>query len=165
MKVAIYGRTGAGKSYVAGLIAEMYAYQVCSSGQLCRAISMMLLGEESKQSLNLISTKMREIDPAIWINSVLRSTSARDNFVFDSVRYMSDYRYFKKNDFKLLKVIANDELIANRLDIRGQVIEDQDKRHPSEVELEGEEFDATIVNARDRAAVQRQIRSIFEPWL
>lgn len=165
LKIAIYGRSGAGKSYVAQQIASTYGYKICSSGAICRLLSLTLMGDESKKSLNIISTKMREIDEGIWIKAALRTLNIEDDFIFDSLRYKSDYLFFKQQGYRLLRVISDDQIIDSRLKDRGQEIEKEDKLHPSEWELESQTFDATIVNNREPLLVTKQIRDILEKWL
>lgn len=146
MKIALYGMSGSGKSFVADAIRDKHGFTKVSTGPLCRSICATLYGDESKTHLNEVSEKLRELDTNIWIHAALRNVDDVDDVVFDSIRYISDYHFFQQRGFKLVKVESSSSAIMKRLKIRGQEITPEDFRHRTEWELTELDFDFTIKN-------------------
>ena len=158
VNIALFGRSGSGKTFVAKRLCRHYNYQLISSGKLCRDICNILFGDESKGNLNKISTSIREIDKNIWIKAALRSASNDRPIVFDSIRYISDYQFFKAAGFILVRVVGSPSLDAQRLKKRGQKIREEDRTHPSEWEAESCKYNFEIINdGVDASTIDGQI--------
>lgn len=146
INIALCGQSGSGKSLVAQRLCSNYGYQLISTGNICRGISNLLFGDEAKGNLNKISTKLREIDEGIWIKAALRNVNKDLPIVFDSIRYFSDYIFFETEGYKIIRVVGNPALDAQRLKDRGQQIRGEDLNHPSEREVDNFKLHYTIRN-------------------
>ena len=89
---------------------------------------------------------MRGIDCNILIRSALRGIDSNIPHVFDSIRYESDYSWFKDNGYELWKIDCPRGVCIERLILRGQIFADSDLEHASELELSSREFHRTIRN-------------------
>ena len=162
VSIALFGRSGSGKSFVADRFCQNYGYSLISTGVICRRICNEVFGEESKTSLNILSTKLREIDEDIWIHAAMRNATQDSLIIFDSIRYLSDYKYFRRNNFCIVKIESDPSLVVKRLEERGQIMSDDDRAHPSEWEVEQQDFDFTIMNdGVDISSIDKQIKVLF----
>lgn len=146
-RIAVYGRSGSGKGTVATILTDRYGYMHVSSGSVCRSISQILFGDEDRAHLNALSTALRSIDEHLLIEAALRAIKTDIPIVFDSIRYKTDYDWFRESGFSLWKVDCPEEICIRRLKSRGQVFSVKDLDHLSESGLEHEEFDFTIDNS------------------
>ena len=74
MKIAIIGKMCSGKTTSANLIKQMdNRYEIFSFGKKVKevAVDLFQMQEKDRTLLTSIGTKMREIDPDIWVNYVL----------------------------------------------------------------------------------------------
>jgi cytidylate kinase len=162
VNLALYGRSGSGKSFVASILEKRFGYIRVSTGDLCRSVSRIMFGDEDKGNLNRISEKLREIDENIWIDAALRQVSGQSPVVFDSIRYISDHLCLTDLKFKTVRIVSESRLSRRRLEERGQVISEEDFRHRSEWEVDKCSFHATIMNDGVSAEqLTRQIESII----
>ena len=149
-KIALYGRSGSGKSLISRLLVDQYGFERYSSGELCRELSRALFGNEDRANLNLLSEKVREIDPHLWIAAALRRATG-DRIVFESVRYPEDLDYLQPAGFAIWLVDCPETLCQQRLHQRGQKFSAADLSHTMEEALGNDfPFDARIDNG-DRA--------------
>jgi dephospho-CoA kinase len=156
-RIALYGRSGSGKSLVSKYLAESHGFRRCSTGEICRAISEILFGDDDRGHLNLLSEKIREIDPHLWIKAAL-SGVADQRVVFESVRYPDDVTFLKPAGFAIWNIDCSVEICNKRLLSRGQSFNWNDIGHPMERALEGFRFDAEIDNGeREISDVLRDI--------
>lgn len=145
--IALYGRSGSGKTTVAEYLVSTHHYSYCSTGAACRQVCRLLFNSESKKVLNQVTDAMRAIDENVWLRTALASAPSDSPIVFDSMRFDTDYRYLRERDFEVWQVDAPLEVRAGRLRERGQEFDPaRDDLHPAEVELHGREFDYRIWN-------------------
>lgn len=145
--IALYGKSGSGKSTIAKVLVEEYGYVQCKTGSACRKIAQDLFGSESKELLNQLTIAMRKIDDEVWLRAALDGVEDGRPIVFDSMRFPEDYRYFKERGYSLWKVDAPVEIRAQRLAGRGQEFNaDRDDDHPAESSLYDFDFDETFEN-------------------
>lgn len=145
--IAIYGRSGCGKSTIAHYLSQRYGYSNTNAGAACRKICMLLFNSEKKILLNRVGDAMREIDEHVWIRTALANILTGQPIVYDSMHFDSDYHFFLKKSFFLLKVTAPFEVRMARLHNRGQEFDALlDEHHRAEEELENYPFDYHIDN-------------------
>jgi dephospho-CoA kinase len=148
MNIALYGRSGSGKTTIAQFLVKNYGYNRCSTGDACRHVSKFLFQSESKKILNQVTDAMRIIDQNVWLRTALTLVPDDSLIVFDSMRFFNDYNYLKARSFSLWKVEAPIELRLERLYQRGQLYDlEEDENHITETELEKYTFDYTIDNS------------------
>lgn len=162
MNLALYGRSGSGKSFVASILERRFGYVRVSTGGVCRSVSRLIFGNEERGSLNRISEKLREIDEQIWIHAALRQVGGEAPIVFDSIRYISDHTCLTGLGYSAIRILSGSELSRQRLTERGQVFVESDFGHRSEWEVDSCSFYATIMNdGVSSDDITRQIESIL----
>lgn len=147
--IALYGRTGSGKTTVADALVRNFGYSHRKTGAACRALCLELFGSENKALMNQVTDALRDIDPAVWLRAALRGMEEGDGrpIVLDSIRFRPDYRYVIERGFVTIQVKAGSGSRVERLADRGQEFDLlRDDLHPAEIELASEEFDFTIEN-------------------
>jgi dephospho-CoA kinase len=159
MRIAIYGRTGSGKSTVSRYLAEQHGFAHCYPGARCRELALELFGVESKHVLNRLSDSLRAIDHEVWIRAALRGAPSSAPLVFDGMRYESDYKYFRAHSFLLWKVEAPSEQRYHRLGERRQEFHPDDDRHSGEWTLADFPFDVVLDNSGAKQALFSQIET------
>lgn len=146
-RFALIGKSGAGKSTAAQMIHELYQARRVSTGEICRTISSLLMGNEDKASTQKIDDALTTIDQSIFLKAALRDIPVEESICIDSLRFKSDIEIARQRGILIIRVVASDALRVERLKSRGQVFNfSVDGAHRSETELEGAEVDLEIVN-------------------
>lgn len=106
MKIGILGKMASGKSTLASRIIEkhpnMRLFSLASPVKEMAKILFNMQGKD-RELLQKVGTKMREIDPDVWVNLVLAKIK-RDNIqdvIIDDVRYENEIVKLKKTGFKI----------------------------------------------------------------
>lgn len=160
-RVALIGKSGAGKSTVANLLQLHCGTSRISTGAICRKLSYQLFGDEAKSSTQRIDDALTALDPSIFLNAALLGVDDDSSFCIDALRFQSDLDIARKRDFVVVKVIATDNIRFSRLKKRGQIFDpDSDGTHRSETELDSAQVDFTIENIGDIAALEQAVRAI-----
>lgn len=158
LDVALYGPTGSGKSTVAEILVEL-GYQHLKSRRACRDICQLLFQSESKEILNDVTMALRRVDPHVWVMAALREGESRSRpVVFDSMRFATDYDFFRARGFKLVRIDTDPGTRYRRLALRGQEFDPlRDDNHLAEVELIRHSFDYVLTNNDDEEELRRQV--------
>ncbi len=157
MNVAIYGKSGSGKTTVCRYLAEQHGFTHCHPGARCRDLSMELFGTDAKSVLNRLSDSLRAIDEEVWIRAALRSARPSVPVVFDGIRFRNDFRYFRARSFLLWQVRAPQRSRHDRLETRGQEFSSADEDHEGENVLDDFPFDVVLDNNGDQSHLFAQI--------
>jgi len=107
MKIAIIGKMCSGKTTTANMIKQMDSrYDIFSFGQKIKDIAVDLfdMKEKNRSLLISIGTKMREIDPDVWINYVMNQVKNKEYCIIDDLRYKNEYDSCVKNGFIFIKM-------------------------------------------------------------
>lgn len=160
-RFALIGKSGAGKSTVADSIAQTYGIRRVSTGKICRAISMLLFGNEDKASTQRIDDALTLVDPSIFLRAALRDSKPQEPICVDSLRFASDYDLARSQGFEIIRVTASDVVRQRRLAARGQVFNiSTDGMHRSETELDEALVDFTIHNDGTTEEIDNILRSV-----
>jgi dephospho-CoA kinase len=160
--IALYGRSGSGKSTVAQFLVTQHGYQHAKTGAACRNLCRELFGSESKSLMNEVTDALKRIDDSVWLRAGLAGLRDDSPNVFDSMRFKGDYKFFYAHAYVLVHIRAPAELRASRLGGRGQPFDPSiDEIHPAESELESFTFDFTIDNASDLTGLRRQVEQLL----
>lgn len=120
-RIAFYGPMGAGKSYCANYLAWERGYVPLSFAKKLKEIAADLFEVSGKDGadrlvLQQLGTKMREIDPDIWIKYVLSiAEKSGDPVVIDDLRYENEAEFLKQNGFKLIQVSTSTDIRRQRI--------------------------------------------------
>lgn len=125
MNIAIAGKMGSGKSFLTEkILSEFDCYETTSFASRVKELATELFGMTHKDRGLLINfaTKMREIDPNVWINCVLRSVIAINEndtnsklVVVDDLRLTNEYDELKSNGWFLIKIDIDESIRQSRL--------------------------------------------------
>ncbi|MGV1769357.1 hypothetical protein ACQZ6B_04190 [Agrobacterium vitis] len=161
IRLALMGKSGAGKSTAAEMIAERYQIRRLSTGLICRQISQLLFGNEDKASTQKIDDALIKIDKSIFLKAVLRDVAPNESICIDSLRFKADFEIARELGFFIIRIGASDQLRLERLKSRGQVFDlTVDGLHRSEVELDEAAADLEIVNDGSLDTMKREVESI-----
>ena len=118
MKIAIIGKMCSGKTTSANLIKQMdNRYEIFSFGKKVKEVAVDLFQMQGKDRtlLTSIGTKMREIDPDIWVNYVLNQAKYKKFCIIDDLRYQNEYDACLKHDFIFIKLNINPTIQKERI--------------------------------------------------
>jgi cytidylate kinase len=111
IRIALVGKSGAGKSEVSRYLAEMHGFSAIKTGAICRTISMILFGNEEKSSTQRLDDTLTAIDPSIFLRASLRDADLTGDMVVDALRFAEDLRLANlKNSWGLAGVAQAAEL-------------------------------------------------------
>jgi dephospho-CoA kinase len=145
-KIALIGKSGAGKSEVSHYLKEKYGYQICHTGKRVRELAQEFFNDQSKDILHKIDDCFNSIEKGIWLKIALRQSKSNEKIVIDSLRFIEDYELAKNNDYYVWKIESKKDLRVQRLINRKQIFKSNDLDHVSEWELDGIEPDTLIQN-------------------
>tara|TARA_B110001450_G_C17556167_1_gene454745 strand:+ start:354 stop:875 length:522 start_codon:yes stop_codon:yes gene_type:complete len=120
MKIAITGKMCSGKSSLANILLESNSnFQIYSFGQKVKDVAKDLFDMKEKDRSLLISigTKMREIDPDVWINYILKQTKDKTHCIVDDLRYQNEYEALSKSGFKIIQLKLDPVIQEERIKI------------------------------------------------
>jgi dephospho-CoA kinase len=162
--LAIWARSGAGKSFATRYLEERYGYEACKPGAICREITLRLFGEDSKTTLNKVNDALRQIEPNIWLRIGFEDMGRKEGVIIDGIRFASNVDFCRKNGFLMIKITASETTRMARLKARGQTFDLAiDGEHAGETEIENERFDHTVHNDHDDSnAFFRQLDAIVD---
>lgn len=171
--IALAGGMGAGKSTVADFLCENYGYEARKISSPIYEIAERLWGPEAatdRAKLQDLGTKMREIDPDVWVNLYVRDIEAAENpVVNDTLRFPNEYWALRNAGFTIVRVNAPEAVRVDRLQKIGR-IQDLDRlNHISETALfgakaesEGIHFDYEIWNDTDTENMEFQVKNFVK---
>ena len=99
MKIAIIGKICSGKTTTADILIGLNNdFQKLSFAGKVKNIAVDLFDMEKKDRklLQQIGTYMREIDPDVWANYVVKQSKKYNYVVIDDLRYKNEYDLLKK---------------------------------------------------------------------
>ena len=118
MKIAITGKMCYGKTTVANLIKSMIdEYEIFSFGKKVKEIAKDLFNMQTKDRtlLTSIGTKMREIDPDVWINYTINQCLQKEYCIIEDLRYQNELEACLKNDFVIIELTLPLEVQMERI--------------------------------------------------
>jgi dephospho-CoA kinase len=139
MKIAITGKMCSGKTTLANMIMQIDSrYEKFSFGQKVKDIAFELfyMNPEFKDRtlLTNIGTKMRDINPNVWINYILNQTKHKKYCIIDDLRYQNEYESLVKDGWIIIKLNISDKIQEERIKNLYSNFEDhlQNRNHLSE---------------------------------
>jgi dephospho-CoA kinase len=161
--IALYGRTGSGKTTVALYLVQRHQYAHRHPGARCRSLALELFGTESKTVLNALSDCLRSIDANVWIRAELkREPDDSRLIVFDGMRYQEDLAFLRSLGFSAWQVVCDSKARRDRLSRRGQVFTATDETHSAETDLEDARFDVVLTNDGTVAQLYGQVDAMLQ---
>ena len=118
MKIAITGKMCSGKSTLAQIIKETNSnYVIYSFGKKVKDVAKDLFNmkEKDRSLLTSIGTKMRDIDPEVWINYVINQSKDKSHCIVDDLRYQNEYEALHRNGYKIIQLVVDPEVQEKRI--------------------------------------------------
>lgn len=165
VRIALIGKSGAGKSEVSRRLSEAHGFAIVKTGAICRTISRLLFGNEDKSSTQRLDDVLTALDPSIFLKASLRDVELNQRLVVDSLRFADDANLVERLDFTTVRVVCDDDLRQARLAARGQQFDpERDGLHRSETELDTYDAQFEIANTGSllalNSAVDALVRSL-----
>lgn len=107
MKIAIVGKMCSGKTTIANMIMEKYPnYERYSFGQKVKDVAVDLFNMKGKDRSLLVKIGgyMRDINPDVWVNYLMKQIVEVDDCIIDDIRYQNEVDACIKNGFIFIKL-------------------------------------------------------------
>ena len=171
-KIAVTGKMCSGKTTLCNYLCQIEPrFQIFSFGKKVKQVATDLFQMDplvkDRSLLTNLATKMREIDPDVWVNYVIRQCKDVDYCLVDDLRYQNEYEALIKNGFQIIQLQVSDELQEQRIrDIYPDNYEDhlKNRNHLSE----RNEFqwitngpDLVIDSSQDREKIKQIINHLI----
>lgn len=144
-RIAIGGKMGTGKSSLADFLVKCFQFKKYSFAAKLKKLASDLFDMEIKdrELLQILGTKVREVETDAWINYVIKQIEVEDPLraVIDDMRYLNEAEILRKKGFELIKLHTPKSTVAKR-GITG--FSDHALQHPSEVEIDAIDADVII---------------------
>ncbi len=168
MKIAITGKMGSGKSYLADKISNKYGFYIASFAGRVKELAKELFNMVGKDRGLLINfaTKMREIDSEVWIRTMLKSIKGKENVIVDDLRLKNEYDILRVNGWYIVKLEIDEN--KRELQLREKYGVDEANNHIAHsksatendvVGLDDESFDLVIRNDSDYIILDSMVSS------
>ena len=118
MKIAICGKMCSGKTTLANYIMRTFpGYRKYSFAEKVKELCVDLFDMKKKDRPLLINfaNKMRDIDPDVWVNQVLKQTKGQENCIIDDVRYQNEVDALMRDGWKFIQLNVPYELQKSRI--------------------------------------------------
>lgn len=117
MKIAISGKMGSGKTYLADEICQRFDFKRASFAGKLKSLAEELFNMKYKDRGLLINfaTKMREIDKDVWIRAMFKSIENVENVVIDDLRLKNEYQTLMLEGWFICKINVDENERINRL--------------------------------------------------
>lgn len=139
------GKMGSGKSTTSNFLEKAFQFRRYSFASKLKAIATDLFGMEQKdrELLQVLGTKLRDIDRDVWVEAVLHQIKADqpNRVVIDDMRYVNESAIMKEHFYDLIKLECPDET-RNQRGVVG--LNAGTVQHPSELEIDLIHADYTI---------------------
>ena len=119
-KIAVTGKMCSGKTTLCNYLCQIEPrFQIFSFGKKVKQVATDLFQMDplvkDRSLLTNLATKMREIDPDVWVNYIIRQCKDVDYCLVDDLRYQNEYEALIKNGFQIIQLQVSDELQEKRI--------------------------------------------------
>ena len=120
MKIAITGKMCSGKTTLSKYLQKIEPrFQIFSFGKKVKEVASDLFQMDSlkkdRSLLTSLATKMREINPDVWVNYILKQTENINYCLIDDLRYQNEYEALFHNGFKIIQLTIPDDIQEMRI--------------------------------------------------
>ena len=162
-RMALAGKMGSGKSTVSDFLIKSFQFKQYSFASKLKEIATDLFNMEVKDRvlLQMLGTRVREIEQDAWVNYVLKQLNAEAPLraVIDDMRYLNESEILRENGFTLIKLEAPLST-RNKRGVEG--LNEATAMHPSEVELDNINYDYVIDSSGTIEDSYKEIMKILE---
>jgi dephospho-CoA kinase len=120
MRIAITGKMCSGKTTLCNYLCSVEPrFEIFSFGRKVKDCATDLFGMnplvKDRSLLISLGQKMREIDPDVWVNYVIKQCSDIEYCLVDDLRYQNEYEALVENGFKIIQLNISDDLQEKRI--------------------------------------------------
>ena len=175
MKLAICGKMCSGKSTLAHSIRRMdKRYTIYSFGSKVKEVASDLFhmdpSNKDRTLLTSIGSKMREIDPDVWIKYVVQQIPTnKEHCIIDDLRYQNEYEYLAKRGWTFIQLtVPRDEQIKRIKQRYPHNYEDHLKADSHESEVNSfqwlkDKYPALVIHSTDsEVKIYQQVFSFIQ---
>ena len=169
MRILINGRAGAGKDVIADYLVDKYDFIQFSFADGIYEVAYNIFGmtQKDRKLLQDIGEKMREIDPNVWVDHVVKrilELPEDTNIVVSDCRQENEHEALVYGlDFTGIQVYADKELRKERITKRDGAIPDMSLLEvPSETGADNLRYDYLIENTDDLSDLYKAIDNIIQ---
>ena len=147
IRIALSGKSGAGKTELANALCSKLGIQRCSTGDIYRQIATIVFGEVTKEDMNALTKALRGMDPFCVLEAALRRNDNQKGVVLDSVRFKDDALHLRSLGFLLVRIESGTTVRHTRMRSRGEVfIPSRLEADETETDIDDLDFDVILAN-------------------
>lgn len=153
-KIALIGKAGSGKDYVAEHLFIHCGFKRYAFADELKNIASRLFpqafegGKKPRRLLQELGQKLREIDKDVWVRALMRQLQHDKpvRAIVTDVRQANECEALQKAGFVLVKIVARDEIRLERMNLRGDRFTMDDLNHETEQFIEKLPADYVFTN-------------------
>ena len=167
LKIGITGKMGSGKSSLTKFLKEQENCYVTSFSSVIRKTLNNLDLIPTRELMQATGDFFRDYDKLVWVRQLLKEVKdVTNNVIIEGIRYDFESNELASQGFKIIKVLANDEIRRKRIANRSNIsIDDQTwsvwQNHPTEVHVDQIISDFTIDNNDSIKDLNQKILAIL----
>ena len=146
MKIAIAGKFGSGKSYLAQLIQEKYSEKSFVRTSFAKKVKtiandLFYMDEKNRSLLIQIGESMKLIDKNVWVNAMFQDIGSEENVILDDLRFHNEYESLIEKKWFIILIRTDENVRESRIrDIYPTLADDHFKNMTSHTENEVAEY-------------------------
>jgi len=117
LNIAFTGWAGSGKTEAAKYLELKYGHKRISFADGIKDIAFNIFGakEKSRELLQSIGEKLREIDPDVWVRHTINRVNCFSDYVIDDLRRKNEFNALIKHNFYIFRIVADEDIRIKRL--------------------------------------------------
>ena len=120
MRIFITGNAGSGKTTLSYYLCQLEPrFQIFSFGKKVKEVAITLFNMnpsvKDRSLLTSVGQKMREIDPDVWVNYIMKQTEGLNYCLIDDLRYQNEYDALARDGWKIIQLKVSDKLQEKRI--------------------------------------------------
>lgn len=179
MKIALVGKMRSGKDSVADMLVDNYGYtEYKLSSGINHVVKTLRLSDtelKNRAMYQKIGQFMRTIETDVWCNytwrqfevdckySELINNSLITDIVISDVRQQNEADFFREKGFIIVKIQSTDEIRRKRIVESGDIMNEEDFTHETELSVDGIDVDYIIENNGTIKELYQKVE-LLEKW-
>lgn len=176
MRIAVVGKMRAGKDSVGDILKERFNFQAVAFGDGIKKITREFFPEaylngKPREHYQHIGQELRKLNPDVWVNYTHKeilnfltidiATGKETNVIVTDCRQKNEEAYLRRCGFKIVKVVANDEVRLQRIKDAGETVTYEQFNHGTEQEVDTIKADYIIFNHGAMCELERQVIDMY----
>ncbi|MEK4025294.1 deoxynucleotide monophosphate kinase family protein [Sporosarcina sp. FSL W7-1283] len=178
MNIVLVSEAASGKDFTSDILTNLYGYTRYAFADEVKEVAARLFPDKyneiikDRKLLQEIGTKMREIDPEVWIKTLFRKIDsvkelnykggyAQEVIVVTDCRLPNEYEALKKAGYTFIRIVADEDVRKQRMIDRGDIFTDDDLKHHTESFYDTFECDYVIENNETEDELKSEVDRVF----